>query len=103
VVTVTWHPRGGSPVAKFGIKMRSPFAQYVCPTNFHKAVVPPPPRPWSVRGMKYPEVYNHYKGTGLDGQHYLAFFRQSLQAKYLVQALIPNKLLRRCQPPRYGD
>jgi hypothetical protein len=48
-------------------------------------------------------VYNHYKGTALDGQHYLAFFRQSLQAKYFVQALIPNKLLRRCQPPRYGD
>jgi hypothetical protein len=47
--------------------------------------------------------YNHYKGNALDGQHYLAFFRQSLQAKYLVQALIPNKLLKRCQPPRYED
>jgi hypothetical protein len=24
-------------------------------------------------------VYNLYKGTALDGQHYLAFLRQSLQ------------------------
>jgi hypothetical protein len=57
VVTVTGHPRGGSPVAKFGVGMRSPFARYVCPTNFHRAVVPPPPRPWSVQGMKALKVH----------------------------------------------